>query len=97
MDKFNFTPGPWRIVPTNSGLYIAGSVPGYFCEMRDCSSTYHVADNARAIAALPELVAALEECFTETPGAACFNTGKKTRRLEYINSIVSAALAKVRG
>lgn len=38
------------------------------------------------------LKGALQECLTETPGAACYNTGKKTRRLEAINSTVIAAL-----
>jgi hypothetical protein len=43
------------------------------------------------------LVAALRECVTETPGAACYNTGKKTRRLEAINTIVYAALKLAEG
>lgn len=40
------------------------------------------------------LRAALAECVTETPGAACYNTGKKTRRLEAINTIAQEALAR---
>jgi hypothetical protein len=42
-----------------------------------------------------ELIAALAKCVTDNPGSACFNTGRKTRRLEAINETVSAALARV--
>lgn len=51
----------------------------YECDM--------AAENAR-------LREALAECITETPGAACYNTGKKTRRLEAINEIARAAISK---
>ena len=48
----------------------------------------HYGDQAR----IAQLEEALRECITETPGAACYNTGKKTRRLEAINEIARAAL-----
>jgi hypothetical protein len=40
------------------------------------------------------LLEALQECLTDNPGAACYNTGKKTRRLEAINEIARSAIAK---
>jgi hypothetical protein len=40
------------------------------------------------------LAVALRECVTETPGAACYNTGRKTRRLEAINDIAQQALSQ---
>lgn len=49
----------------------------------------------KACAQRDELAAALRECITEMPGAACYNTGKKTRRLEAINETARAAIAKV--
>jgi hypothetical protein len=60
------------------------------------ATVYREAD-ARLIAAAPALLEALRECMTDNPGAACYNTGKKTRRLEAINEIVCAAIAKVKG
>lgn len=52
------TPGPWRIVGTNNGLFIAGAKPGYLAEVRDCGSG-DVAANARLIAAAPDMLQAL--------------------------------------
>lgn len=48
----------------------------------------------RVIVQRGELLAALLECVTDDPGSACFNTGKKTRRLQAISDIASAAIAK---
>lgn len=53
------TPAPWRIEGTNNGLFIAGAKPGYLAEVRDCGSG-DVADNARLIAAAPDLLSALQ-------------------------------------
>ena len=36
---------------------------------------------------------ALAECVTDNPGSSCYNTGKKTRRLDAINETVRATLA----
>ena len=44
-----------------------------------------------------DLLAALEECITDDPGAACFNTGRKTRRLQAITDIARAAIARAKG
>ncbi len=99
------TPGPWEIWgnpgekdlsvgPVAGGVAIAQIVTttgeGFFNE----DTANRAAANARAIAALPDLLAALEECITEDPGAACFNTGKKTRRLEAITKIAREAIEK---
>ena len=40
-----------------------------------------------------DLILALQECITDS-GAACYNTGKKTRRLEAINETAKAAIEK---
>lgn len=57
------TPGPWRYEkqnpsPTTGEHMIAGGLPGYLAEIRDCGSG-KVEDNARLIAAAPDLLAAL--------------------------------------
>ena len=59
------TPGPWRTArqnpsPTTGEWMIAGGLPGYLAEVRDCGSG-DVAANARLIAAAPELLAACLE------------------------------------
>ena len=56
--------------------------PGEVCGAIETLS----ADNAR-------LREALAECVTDNPGSACYNTGKKTRRLDAINETVRATLA----
>jgi hypothetical protein len=43
-----------------------------------------------------KLIAALEECITDDPGAACFNTGRKTRRLQAITDIARSAIARAK-
>ena len=53
------TPGPWRVVNTNSGLFIAGAEPGYFAEVFSGNKTtrLHVPEqhaNAHLIAAAPD-------------------------------------------
>ena len=62
----NFTPGPWRYQrengsPTTGQHMIAGSLPGYLAEVRDCGSG-DVSANAQLIAAAPDLLEALIEC-----------------------------------
>jgi hypothetical protein len=47
-------------------------------------------------AAVGDLVVALRECITDD-GAACMNTGQKTRRLQAINKIALEAIGKVIG
>lgn len=59
------TPGPWRVVNTNSGLFIAGAEPGYFAEVFSGNKTtrLHVPEqhaNAHLIACAPDMLAALE-------------------------------------
>ena len=59
----SFTPGPWRYVrengsPTTGQHMIAGAVPGYLAQLRDCGSG-DVTANARLIAAAPDLLEAL--------------------------------------
>lgn len=53
-----YTPGPWRLAPTNAGLFIAGAKPGYLAQIHDCGSG-DVAANARLIVLAPEMLAAL--------------------------------------
>ena len=53
-------------------------------------------DHARLIAAAPELLVALRECITEE-GAACMNTGQKSRRLDAISRIARNAISKATG
>lgn len=58
------TPWPWRYErqngsPTTGEHMIAGGLPGYLAEVRDCGSG-DVAANARLIASAPELLEALE-------------------------------------
>lgn len=58
------TPGPWVYKrengsPTTGQHMIAGAIPGYLAEVRDCGSG-DVEANARLIAAAPELLVALE-------------------------------------
>ena len=57
------TPGPWRVErqnpsPTTGEWMIAGGIPGYLAEVRDCGSG-DVEANARLIAAAPDLLRAL--------------------------------------
>ena len=92
------TPTPW--IYTKSGFIRSQSSDLYIAEVLhgpDCPDIPEVKDNAalivRAVNAHADLVAALRECVTETPGAACYNTERKTRRLESINETVRAALA----
>lgn len=59
MTKTKHTPGPWRYDrqnpgPTTGEHMIAGSLPGYLAEVRDCGSGDAQA-NARLIAAAPDL------------------------------------------
>lgn len=51
----------------------------------------------QAVNSFDDLLAALAECVTDDPGSACFNTGKKTRRLMAISDIARAAIAKATG
>jgi hypothetical protein len=75
-------PGPDdRVLSAGAGEYMPYSKPA----------------DALLIAAAPDLLAALRECITDNPGSACYNTGKKTRRLETINALAIAAIAKALG
>jgi hypothetical protein len=74
------------------------------CEQRDvpfgyccCMERKYHSEAAQIRADNAALCDALRECVTETPGAACYNTGKKTRRLEAINKIVLDALKQNSG
>jgi len=68
------------------------------CETEGCYFRHqHAAEVDRLRAENAALVEALADCITDTPGAACYNTGKKTRRLEAINETARAALAAARG
>lgn len=58
------TPGPWRVErqnpsPTTGEWMIAGGIPGYLAEVRDCGSG-DVEANARLIAAAPAMLEALQ-------------------------------------
>lgn len=62
------TPGPWRVErqnpsPTSGEWMIAGGIPGYLAEVRDCGSG-DVEANARLIASAPDLLAALDAIVT---------------------------------
>jgi hypothetical protein len=55
-------------------------------------------DEAKALERQKEiLLAALNECITDDPAHASYNTGRKTRRLEAINALVREAIAKATG
>lgn len=59
------TPGPWRYdrtngSPTTGEHMIAGGLPGYLAEVRDCGSG-NVSGNARFIAASRQLVPAMAD------------------------------------
>ena len=55
------TDGPWRVVLTNNGTFIAGNKPGYLAEVRPCHSIKANAANASLLAAAPELLEALAD------------------------------------
>lgn len=83
------TPAPWRVVranpsPTSGEWMIAGAVPGFLAEVRDCGSG-DVAANARLIAAAPDLLNALTVL-----ADAC-------ERMDIPVDAARAAIAKARG
>lgn len=66
MNTQKHTPAPWRVErgnpsPTTGEWMIAGGIPGYLAEVRDCGSG-DVSANARLIAAAPDLLEALKAC-----------------------------------
>ena len=67
--RVKHTPGPWRYVrengsPTTGQHMIAGAVPGYLAQLRDCGSG-DVTANARLIAAAPRMYARIEMLASE--------------------------------
>lgn len=104
--KTNHSPGKWvsRCRSMSDGsLVVMTADHSEICQIRARGErTWGAQDdtdkaNAALIAAAPDLLAALEECITDDPGEACFNTGRKTRRLQAISDIARAAIAKARG
>lgn len=99
------TPAPWRVEglgiysgsPDHKGNYTKDTQVFPFYNEDGASDTgkRHEADK-RLIEAAPELLEALRECITDD-GAACMNTGQKTRRLQAINKIALEAIGKVIG
>ena len=89
------TTGPWRYVrengsPTTGQHMIAGIVPGYLAEVRDCGRG-EVEANARLIAAAPDLLNALvaimdmrDKCFIPNEG-------------NWWDDMANSAIAKARG
>ena len=99
--KDTFTPGPWVVERSSeksgwSGISVRAPSGAYLANLV-FQLTENERANARLIAAAPALLEALRECVTDNPGAACYNTGKKTRRLEAINDIVRAAIKAATG
>lgn len=90
MDKFNFTPGPWYAKNT------AGDHQGLVIEEgtgRTIALTYEP-DDAPKLAALPDLVAALERIAAGQEMSGEFTHAETV--LAY-QEIARAALAKVKG
>ena len=88
MTKNKHTPAPWRVVranpsPTTGEWLIAGAMPGYLAEVRDCGRG-DVAANARLIAASPDLLEALQYAIKQVPELANVPG-------------IAAAIAKVKG
>lgn len=110
MDKFNFTPGPWTM---ESAVNAEGSeltivtpdyqfsiADAYFVHADGMSPTYAEAvANARAIAALPDLVAALEGMLSAPAIINCdYGLWSTADPENYVRArIARDALAKVRG
>lgn len=108
MDRYakyeGHTEGPWIVSPYFKGqkaidIYATGadiaSVPYDDCHHGVATANGNlIADAPKLLADVKRLRAAMEECITDDPGAACYNTGSKTRRLEYISKVARAALAE---
>ena len=92
----NRTTGPWEArtgKAAHACIYVQGTDHDVAIGMRPDDAAHIV----RCVNVHDELVAALKECITEDPGAACYNTGRKTRRLQAISDIARAALARAKG
>ena len=100
------TPGPWTLELNNHRKEVGDNSfslwsQGYeFAKLQDESALCGFDDcgyeNARLIAAAPDLLKALKECIT-SDGAACYRLKKEKCRLEAINQIAFAAIAKAEG
>ncbi len=99
MKNTKHTSGPWHIGRRAGNPAIYSHDGAEIAEMLTVTSD-DWRDNARLIAAAPDLLAALKECMTED-GARCLAYGADTptlrRRLAAINSVALAALAKAQG
>jgi hypothetical protein len=99
MNKTQHTPGPWHIGRRAGNPAIYAQDGAEVAQMLTVTND-DWRDNARLIAAAPDLLAALKECMTED-GARCLAYGADTptlrRRLAAINSVALAALAKAQG
>ena len=100
--KATHTAGPWETGSTMTRVEVWPAGWNAPLCVADChtknapeSEGERVA-NARLIAAAPEMLEALRECITDD-GAACMNTGQKSRRLAEISRLARAAIAKAIG
>ena len=64
--------------------------------MTEINNSKETKANMQLIATAPDLLKALKECIT-SDGAACYRLKKEKCRLEAINQIAFAAIAKAEG
>jgi hypothetical protein len=98
------TPGPWKINGTGILNHPVTGAAVSLIRIETTLGNIEIHDetnepdyNARLIAAAPELLEALEECTTERGAMAYRNHELALKRIEYINGIVRASIAKAKG
>ncbi len=104
--KSGITPGPWRVEigqDANEGqIFVEGDAlttkKQHICKLGysfDKNGHDQRLANARAIAALPNLIEALRECITDENAAGMQQgLGRQKRRLQAISAIAHEALEK---
>ncbi len=98
------TPGPWHTGKSSLDRLIYADSEHAFdlAIVRNGGNDSEVDANANLIAASPEMLTALEECVTDDDARAMTDESRNAasiarRRLDAINKVVRAAIAKARG